>query len=228
MDIIFVLWLLGPLVIGYLSGSIQNGIMIGKIFFKKDVRDYGSHNAGGTNVGRVFGKKIGLLCIILDIIKTFAPMIIFFFVYRYYVKPMYEEISYYNFIDEYAYSLAAFGATLGHCYPCFYSFKGGKAVSAFGGICLFTSWLNAAVGFSIFLIVLKLKKYVSLASMIGSSCVAISSIIMIFTHFGTNFNIHNYILYAVLMSVLALILIIRHRANIIRLIRKEESKIKWM
>ena len=76
MDALYItLILLASLIIGYLFGSISNGILLGKILFKKDPRDYGSHNSGGTNVGRTFGKKIGLICIILDILKTIINII---------------------------------------------------------------------------------------------------------------------------------------------------------
>ena len=64
------------IIIGYVFGSIPNGIWIGKIFFHKDPRDFGSGNSGGTNVGRVFGKKIGVLCIVLDCLKIIAPFIV--------------------------------------------------------------------------------------------------------------------------------------------------------
>ena len=72
--VINILAVLFCLILGYLFGSIPTAVVIGKVFFHKDPRDYGSHNAGGTNAGRLFGKKIGFLVIVLDMLKTIAPM----------------------------------------------------------------------------------------------------------------------------------------------------------
>ena len=102
--ILRITYLLLPILIGYFLGSVNNAIIIGKVFFKKDPRDYGSKNSGGTNAGRVFGYKIGLLVIILDMIKTFAPMIVLYFVYKNTI--CLEEAARFVDFDQYAIYLA--------------------------------------------------------------------------------------------------------------------------
>ena len=143
--------------IGYLFGSIPTSIVIGKIFFKKDIREYGSKNAGGTNAGRVFGKKVGLIVIIIDIIKTIIPIIAAYFICKY------TSLNNYG-VTDYAYQFSAIFCIIGHCFPIFAQFKGGKGVSSFAAIIFCTNWLLTIIGLSIFFLVLKLKKYVSLSS----------------------------------------------------------------
>src|SRR5574344_2478646 len=145
----------------YLIGSIPNGVWIGKLFFKKDIRQFGSKNSGGTNAGRVLGKKIGLLVIILDFLKTIVPFWISYFVLTYtpLVDVAWMPVSYY---------LAIFGAAVGHCWPIYVGFKGGKAVSAFCACILCVNWFVFVCGLVVFFIILKIKKYVSLSSLIAS------------------------------------------------------------
>lgn len=119
-----ILLLLASALIGYLFGSIPNAVLIGKVFYHKDVREYGSKNAGGTNAGRVLGKKVGFIVIVLDLIKTIVP------IYLCYCLLEYTPLSEYG-LSEYGYIVAAFFALIGHCFPVFAGFKGGKAVSSF-------------------------------------------------------------------------------------------------
>ncbi len=217
-----ILLLLGCAVVGYLFGSIPNAVLIGKIFFHKDVREYGSKNAGGTNAGRVLGKKIGFIVIVLDLIKTIVPIYLCFCLLEY------TPLSEYG-ISEYGYIVAAFSALIGHCFPIFAGFKGGKAVSSFAAICLATNWLISLIGFVFFMAVLKWKKYVSLSSISASILVAILSLINIFIpgNLGT-YLFPNSLGYFLLMLISSAILIVRHRSNIVRLIHHEERKITWM
>ncbi|MGN1295927.1 MAG: glycerol-3-phosphate 1-O-acyltransferase PlsY [Bacilli bacterium] len=224
--ILRITFLLLPLIVGYFLGSLNNAIIIGKVFFKKDPRDYGSKNSGGTNAGRVFGYKIGLLVIILDIIKTFAPMICIYFIYKNTIC-LEAEARFVDF-DQYAIYLAGIGSTLGHCFPIYYGFKGGKAVSTLGGICLFTSWFVSIIGLFVFFLFLKIKKYVSLSSISASISVVLASIIAIFLPVGMNFGIKANWMYSLFLGIIAVLLIIRHIPNIKRLKNHTESKIKWM
>ena len=108
---IILIWI----IIGYIIGSIPWGLIIGKVFYKKDIRQYGSGNLGGTNAGRVLGKKAGIAVIVLDALKALILMVIARFIYP-------EAI---------AYTGAA--VMVGHCFPLFANFKGGKGVAcAFG------------------------------------------------------------------------------------------------
>lgn len=208
--------------VGYIFGSIPVAVTIGKVFFKKDIREYGSKNAGGTNAGRVLGKKVGLIVILLDILKTVVPVLSSYFILKY------TGLNYLK-IEEYGYLITSLACIIGHCYPIFAQFKGGKAVSCFAAICLATSWLLSIIGLLIFFIVLKIKKYVSLGSIVASSSVFILSICLLFlpNNFGMNFTSPSWY-YSLLLLVCTGILIFRHRQNIVRLINHQESKIKWL
>ena len=178
MDIILYNILIAILliIVGYVFGSIPNGIWIGKLFFHKDPRDFGSGNSGGTNVGRLFGKKIGVLCIVLDCLKVIAPFIVSWAILTY--VPMYNGLplipsvaSKINNPDTSAYLvqwpayyMVMVGCTFGHCWPIFARFKGGKNVSSFIGFGFVSSWLFGVIPACLFLVILKWKKRVSLAS----------------------------------------------------------------
>lgn len=245
MDIILYNIIVGfvALILGYFFGSIPTGIIIGKVFFHRDPRLEGSKNSGGTNVGRLFGKKIGLICIILDMFKTIIPLIIVWTIIK--LSTLNQTLidnfgsGLWNNGVMYIY-LAPLGAMIGHCYPVFAKFSGGKAVATVGGFVLATSWLLSIVGLLVFFIVLKLKKYVSLGSMLAVVAVILVSWAMIIVkYYGpvsfANFGMigwGDYVIagfeYAGAITFGGALLIVRHRTNIKRLINKEESKIKWM
>lgn len=240
------------IIIGYLFGSIPNGIWIGKIFFHKDPRDYGSGNSGGTNVGRVFGKKVGLIVILLDAIKAVAPL---YLIWLFLIKvPLYNNLPLMpDIVTKYisgntegyliqwpVYWLSVVGATLGHCYPAFYKFNGGKNVSVFYGVAASAGWLFGLVPGAFFFLVLKLKKWVSLASV---SCSWFSVLlswtwaILLETKVLTGSNIWlasygpalecNYV-FAIVMTFGALILTLKHKSNFERIKNGTENTIKWM
>jgi glycerol-3-phosphate acyltransferase PlsY len=152
------MYLFLSLAISYLLGSIPFSLIIGKLFFKKDVREYGSKNLGGTNAGRVLGKKVGLAVIALDHVKAILGIII--------TKLLISQFN--PELMNITLCLSAIAIVLGHCYPIFSHFKGGKAVACTYGI-LFASniYVYLLAGLS-FLIILKLTKYVSLSSVCSS------------------------------------------------------------
>lgn len=213
---------LSCIVLGYLFGSIPSSVIIGKVFFHKDVRDYGSKNAGGTNAGRVFGKKVGLIVIFLDILKTIIP------IYAAYCVLAYTSLNQYS-MQELGYIITAFSCLIGHCFPIFAQFKGGKAVSSFAAICIATNWLITLVGLFVFLLILKLKKYVSLSSILTSIFLTLFSLLDIYVFNGLGMWLFpSSIYYFVLLLCSTILLIIRHHANISRLVHHEERKITWM
>lgn len=234
--IYIILTLLICLIIGYFFGSFSNGILISKKIFNEDVRNYGSHNAGGTNVGRVYGKKYGLLCIILDCLKTIIAVLLCYFLIKY-IPFLHNLISEENLVkygalEDYGFIVSALGAIIGHCFPIQHGFKGGKAVSSFGGICLASSWSLSIFGFIVFMVILRLRKKVSLASMLASSIIALTSFALIFLPpWMMNFNIANAsvplskIIYSCSLILFSIILIIRHKDNIVRLMRGEEKTV---
>ena len=193
-----VLWL----VIGYLIGSIPWGLVIGKVFFHKDIRNYGSGNLGGTNAARVLGTPVGITVILLDALKAFIVMIL-----CHLLNPGFEQY-------------AGLAVCIGHCFPIFAGFKGGKAVAcSYGyllGLALYITH-NYLITFilpvAVFFIVLSICKMVSLSSMIG----VCSAAILIFIFCDR--------LSGLLVLCLSLFVIYRHRANIQRIMNGTESKI---
>ncbi len=222
------------LAVGYLIGSVSFSVLIGKIFFHKDPRDYGSHNAGGTNAGRIYGKKVGLIVIILDMLKAIlATYIVWMIIY---LTPIYEEVVA-PAIDFNYYWLTPVGACLGHCFSMFLHFKGGKAVSCYAGTIVGCSWFMTIVGAILFFITLKMRKFVSLASITASTGMFLLAILLACLYEN------GYPQIAILMNglllapsyemfgaffLMSIILVLAHHANIKRLHDGDENKIKWM
>ena len=137
MEILYtILFMLGWMILGYLCGSIPNGVLIGRMH-GINIRDYGSHNTGGTNVGRTLGKKAGIMTMILDGLKCFLPMLfaLLFLVY----SPIKTYLIEYKYLNELTVSLVAFFVFIGHTFPLFNHFQGGKCVASFGGY-IFWYW----------------------------------------------------------------------------------------
>lgn len=195
------------LFIGYIIGSIPAALVIGKVFYNKDVRQYGSGNLGGSNTGRVLGKKAGLAVMALDVLKAIISISIVYF--------LYHDLSYLL--------LCGIATNIGHCYPIFAHFKGGKAVSTFVGYLIgltcyvYHDPLFFIIPIGVAMIVLYLIKIVSISSIICS--LAVSLYIFIKLGFTPTF---------ITTLILSLLLIYRHRSNLIRIKNKNENKIKWM
>ncbi len=242
MDIILYNIVVGfcSLFVGYLFGSIPTGVIIGKLFFHRDPRLEGSKNSGGTNVGRVFGKKVGFIVIIIDMIKCVIPLVSVWAVITFSpLKELLASDAWDNFHILYIY-LAPLGAAIGHCWPIFAGFKGGKAVATFCGFAIATCWLEVIIGILTFFGVLKLKKYVSLSSI----CTAIISSLISWLLFILKICISSFSVdifmwgagsfvvcgweFASVTTLIAFILIVRHKANIARLVNHQERKISWM
>ncbi len=211
------------IIVGYLLGSISPGIIIGKVFFKQDPRELGSHNSGGTNVGRIFGKKVGLIVIILDALKSLISIWTMYLITKY-CFTNYTLImghTYFGFIS-------GFACCIGHTFPIFNKFKGGKAVSCFLGIMIGVNYGLTIIGAIIYFIILKIKKYVSLSSILVSLILPFLALIPIFKY-TMCLNMEYHIIYFPLFVLtIGLFVVIRHKDNIKRLINHEESKIKWL
>ena len=198
---------LASIAIGYLLGSIPFALVVGKVFYKKDIRNYGSGNLGGSNAGRVLGKKAGLSVMTLDILKvTLAIFIASFFQNR-----------------EVSMVVAGVAAAIGHCFPIFAKFKGGKAVATMYGF-LFGMALIGGYSFWIFfvplltfLVVLYLTKIVALSSVLS----AVVNTLYIYFVLGSKELFLGSLIFTIVMMI-------RHRANFERMLRHEENKIKWM
>lgn len=190
-------------IIAYLLGSIPFALVVGKVGYQIDVREHGSGNMGATNAFRVLGTKAGIIVTLADILKGTIATII----------PLLALL----FIDiEVNRLIIGIFAVLGHTYPVFAKFKGGKAVATSGGIILGVNPLLFLAIIITFLLTLYLFKYVSLASMLTG---VVGSIISFFM---------NDTLLFVLVIVLTVFVIYRHLDNIKRIINKTEPKITWM
>ncbi|MBC1722205.1 glycerol-3-phosphate 1-O-acyltransferase PlsY [Listeria seeligeri] len=188
--------------LAYVIGSIPSGLWIGKIFYKKDIREFGSGNLGATNSFRVLGVKAGSVVTVMDILKgTVATMLPFFFQLN---------------VDHHFWLLTGACAIVGHSFPLFAGFRGGKAVATSAGVILAYAPLLFVAALVVFLVTLKLSKYVSLSSMVGALAALIIS-----------FFLGDWIL-IILVACITIFVIWRHRANITRIHNGEEPKIKWM
>ena len=180
----------------YLMGSIPFGLILTKIFLKKDIRDIGSGNIGATNVLRTGNKLIGYLTLVLDITKAIIPVI--------YVKINFPELIY----------IASLSAFLGHVFPIWLKFKGGKGVATYVGILFSINILLGIVFILSWIIIFLLSKYSSLSSIVASLSVPVYLLI--------KGNIDT-VIFFIIMFVL---IFFTHRENIKRLKNKEESKSK--
>ena len=193
------------ILLGYLYGSIPFALVIGKVFYNTDVRESGSGNLGGTNAGRVLGKKAGISVIVLDALK--AVIIFYLSSYLSLKSNLNPDIKY----------IAGLACIFGHCYPIFAEFRGGKAVSTCLGYFLCIEPLYAVVAIVVFLLVLKISKYVSLSS------ISTALIVLCITPF-----LAVSITAKLCMLVAVILLVYRHKDNIKRIKNHTESKIQWM
>ncbi len=194
----------------YLLGAIPTSIWIGKRFYNIDIREHGSGNAGATNTIRVLGWKPGIPVLLFDIFKGWLAVNLIYFS-RFYSP---ESDAFVNFQI-----LLGVSATLGHIFPVYARFKGGKGVSTLVGIVLAIDPLTTLICFCIFVLILLITKYVSLSSLIAG----ISFPILVILVFRT--SIISLIIFSVSVAIL---LIFTHRKNIIRLLKGEESKADFL
>ena len=249
--LINILVVLFCLILGYIFGSIPTAVWIGKIFFHRDPRLEGSKNAGGTNAGRLFGKKVGLIVIILDMLKLIIPVWIAFLMLTFIkfgdkaLVPMPQEFNNFGFNSDYivgwpVYWLTVLGCTLGHCWPIFASFKGGKGVSCFMGTMCGTTWMLGLVPALFYFLFLKITKKVSLTSMLTACLLSLINWVwtilmmtgvipqdmLLLPMFGP--TLFPGWLFSTVVTICAIIVIIRHKENIKRLIAGTERTITWM
>ena len=195
------------IVLAYLIGSVPFALVIGKSFYDTDVREHGSRNLGASNSGRVLGKAAGAAVMVLDAAKVFLVVIL--------ASCLCEDAA--------AVPFGGLAAGIGHCYPVFAKFKGGKAVAGLYG---FLFGLFTFVGYSplvfflplaVFLAVLYTTKIIAMSSMISSAVAAVYVYLA-----GDSIPMFG------VLTVYALLIIFRHRENIKRILKGEENKISWM
>lgn len=250
MEIFYCVLLLASFFIGgYIFGSIPFGVIIGH-FYHKDPRKYGSKNPGGTNVGRTISHTAGVLTILFDALKVLIPYLLVFLLVNLNedvndILSLNGDDSWYwygqgNSLVQLSYYLVAFGGFIGHSYSIFLKFKGGKIVSTYVALMIGTSYLGILFCV-LFLIILKIKKYVSLSSISMSIAFMLFAriIYIIYIATGCNNEIAGYMMwfdfgpsisiyFPIIASLGTALLIYKHKENIKRLKAGTESKVTWV
>lgn len=192
---------------GYLLGSVPFALIIGKVFYKTDIREHGSGNLGGANTGRVLGKRAGLAVMTLDILKVSLAMLI---------------VSLFTDGETYLIIAGLFSA-IGHCYPVFARFRGGKAVATTYG---FLFGMTVVAGRSILLFLIPLAAFLFIIFI--TKVVSISSIGSSFAALIYAGIFESSLPLTIALAIFSLIMVVRHRQNLKRFFKGEENKIKWI
>ncbi|MDR2293277.1 MAG: glycerol-3-phosphate 1-O-acyltransferase PlsY [Prevotellaceae bacterium] len=199
--------------IAYLTGSVSTAIFVGKRFFNIDIRNYGSKNAGTTNMLRVLGVKAAIPVFIFDLLKGVIAVLLVRL-----TDLEHETNSYVSYQI-----LLGICVVMGHIFPIFAGFKGGKGVATTAGVVLAMHPYAMLMVFGIFKLCLLTSRYVSLSSIIASVCFPLIVIII----FGEIFNEYETLTMKIFSLVVACMIIITHRNNIKRLLNGTESKISF-
>ena len=200
------------LVVGYLLGSLNFSIIFTKFFAKTDVRDHGSGNAGFTNTIRTAGKKVGILVFVCDALKAVVAILVAMAVAKW--------LPFDNFV-QYGKFAAALGAVLGHNFPVYYGFRGGKGIVVSIAVIYTLNWITGCFTLGAFLVVFAITGIVSLSSLTGAVTVIISTLVMYLNGWaGVE------VAQLILMSVMGVLAFYMHRANIKRLLNGTESSFK--
>ncbi len=210
------IWGLLVLVGAYLIGSISFAVIFSKLFTKKDVRDFGSGNAGMTNVMRVSGVLPGVLTFVFDLLKGFAAACFG----GYFFSLIYAETGNIIFSDIYGRLLGTMFCMLGHVFPIFFGFKGGKGVATGVGAYFAVAPISSVLGLAAFGVTFGITGIISIGSLIGTATVVITA----FAFFAD--KAVPLIPQAIIGLISASLIFFRHKENIIRLIHGEEKKLK--
>jgi len=189
------------------------------MFYRKDIRDYGSGNPGLTNFYRVFGKWATLLVVLIDVLKTIAPVIFGGWLFGQFTDMVPNELWVFDRFYEALFGqlIAGFFVMMGHCFPVFYKFKGGKGVMAIGTIVIVIDWRLALIGWGIFILITLITRFISLASMLGSAGFPTAMFII---------NVGGIAERGVAI-LCVLLVVVRHMPNIKRIIKGEESRFSF-
>lgn len=195
-----------PEIIAYLLGSIPFGYIVAKLLFKEDIRASGSGNIGATNAMRQFGTAVGVSVLLLDILKGVAAVLIA----KHLLPSGSPEIA-----------LCAFFAIIGHVFPVWLGFKGGKGVAVAAGVFLALTPFTVLGALACFIIVVAISRYVSLGSLAAATALGISNTII-----ELKLDTPDYAL-LILIWIAVIMIFVMHRENIARLKNKNENKITF-
>lgn len=193
-------------IVAYLLGSIPTSVWISRSFYNIDIRDFGSGNAGSTNTFRVLGVKAGIIVFIVDVVKGFIAVNLIYFT-KYYIPNSGDYIN--------IQLLLGIAATLGHIFPIYVGFKGGKGVATLFGVIFAISLYPTLIMAGIFIVTLVATRYVSLSSMVAGFSFPVL-IIVIFKETTPTLVIFS--------LIIAILMLFTHQKNIERLLAKEEKK----
>ncbi|MGY8931686.1 MAG: glycerol-3-phosphate 1-O-acyltransferase PlsY [Flavobacteriales bacterium] len=197
------------IILSYLTGAFPSAVLIGKIFFNTDVREFGSGNAGATNTFRVLGKKAGIPVLILDIFKGWLAVNYIFF-----ISSLSKNLDL-VFEQQLVFGIAA---VIGHLFPIYTGFRGGKGIATLLGLLVGIQPAAALLSSLVFIIIFFISRYVSLSSIFAALAFPI---IIYFLSDSTDVSL---IIFSIFVPLLA---IITHQKNIERLLKGEEVKVKF-
>lgn len=201
-------------VISYLLGSLNFGVILSKKIEKDDVRTHGSGNAGSTNMLRSFGTKAGILTIVGDMLKVFLAIFIAVKIFEH--TPMLLVSNPFTNIILFVKAYAGFFCVIGHIFPCFFKFKGGKGVATSGGMVFAIDWRIALILLAVFIVVVLVTRYVSLGSIIMA---VLYPVMMYLFYHAADLTI--------IAVVFKVIVLLTHMPNIAKLVTHTENKIDF-
>lgn len=195
-----------PEIIAYILGSIPFGYLVARVFFKTDIRKGGSGNIGATNALRQFGTAVGVGVLLLDMLKGIAAVLI--------AKALLP-------VGSPELALCALFAILGHVFPVWLGFKGGKGVATAAGVFLALTPYSVLIALGVFIIVVALSRHVSLGSMSAALALGISHMVYQLKQDSTDWAL------LILIYIVVVVIFVMHRENIKRLAKGEESKLNF-
>lgn len=208
---------LGPNVMtatgAYLAGSIPFGLLLARVFRGVDIRQHGSGNIGATNVGRVLGAKWGIACLVLDALKGLLPVWLLPLAFAEQGSGQMELLR----------VVAGVATIVGHMFPCWLKFKGGKGVATALGVVIVIGPFGSLAALGGFILGMLLTRIVSVSSILASTAFAVTQMIVLSpSAFG-----EEKLPVAIFSLAVPALIIIRHRSNIARLLKGEEPKFKF-
>ena len=200
------------LLLAYMIGAFPSAVWLGRTFYNTDVREYGSGNAGATNTFRTLGAKAGVPVLLMDILKGWLAVNLVYFVTD---NQLFSDEKFFEIK-----LVLGIAAVIGHLFPVYTGFRGGKGIATMFGVMLGVYWQAALLSALVFVITFLISKYVSLSSIIASLAFPFIVIVIL----GINNTNTSLIIFSIFVPILSLI---THQKNIERLIRREENKAKF-
>ncbi len=225
-----ILLLIGA-VISYLIGSLNSSIIMSKLMNKGDIRESGSGNAGATNMVRTYGRAYGVLAFMLDFLKVILAYLIVWLIFSRIDAALFDKYEYFFKV------VTGFFCFIGHIYPCWFGFRGGKGITVCAAMICLLDWRLFIIGAILFFAIVFITKYISFSSILFAVVYPVCTFFLFDKEFSI---IHHYIvpknsfgeqemtlrIVAVIIAVIfSVIVLIKHRENIKRLIKGEENKI---